>query len=254
MLIQSKIYYFLAFQSYNVIEVIKMHKKLIAVVDDEKHICELIQYNLEQNGYRVETFDSGEKLFDFLSTKTPELFLLDIMLPGMDGLDICKTLRSREETKSTPIIMLTAKAEELDRILGLEIGADDYMTKPFSVRELSARIKALFRRTNYEVIPPEDEKIIRGKDITIHFGERQAYKSHNPLQLTLKEFELLYILMTNRGNVLTRDVLLDKVWGYDYVGETRTVDVHIRNLRKNIGDDNESYIETVRGIGYRFRK
>jgi two-component system, OmpR family, alkaline phosphatase synthesis response regulator PhoP len=235
-------------------EVKSMHKKLIAVVDDEKHICELIQYNLEQNGYQVETFHSGEKLFDFLLQKTPELFLLDIMLPGIDGLDICKMLRSKEETKNTPIIMLTAKTEELDRVLGLEIGADDYITKPFSVRELSARIKALFRRTNFEVIPVEDEKILRIKDLILHLDERQTYKDQQPLQLTLKEFELLHILMANRGHVLSRDVLLDKVWGYDYIGETRTVDVHIRNLRKNIGDDNENYIETVRGVGYRFRK
>jgi two-component system, OmpR family, alkaline phosphatase synthesis response regulator PhoP len=235
-------------------EVNSMHKKLIAVVDDEKHICELIQYNLEQNGYQVETFHSGEKLFDFLLQKTPELFLLDIMLPGIDGLDICKTLRSTEETKNIPIIMLTAKTEELDRVLGLEIGADDYITKPFSVRELSARIKALFRRTNFEMIPLEDEKILRTKDLILHLNERQIYKDQQPLQLTLKEFELLHILMANRGHVLSRDVLLDKVWGYDYVGETRTVDVHIRNLRKNIGDDNENYIETVRGVGYRFRK
>jgi two-component system, OmpR family, alkaline phosphatase synthesis response regulator PhoP len=254
MLIQSKIYAILILKGYNEYEVIGLQKKIIAVVDDEKHICELLQYNLEQNGYQVKTFDSSEKLFDFLSMKTPDLFLLDIMLPGMDGLDLCKALRSREETKNTPIVMLTAKAEELDRILGLEIGADDYITKPFSVRELSARIKALFRRTNYEVIAQEAEKIIHEKDIRVHLDERQAYKNLAPLQLTLKEFELLHILMLHKGNVLTRDVLLDKVWGYDYVGETRTVDVHIRNLRKSIGDENENYIETVRGIGYRFRK
>lgn len=234
-----------------------MGKKHIFVVDDEKHICELIQYNLKSNGYDVTTFNSGEDLLKGIKLNTgtniPHMVLLDLMLPGMDGLEVCRTLRSNEETKQIPVIMLTAKGEEFDRILGLEIGADDYLTKPFSIRELLARIKALFRRTNYQS-DMQQEDTIKVKDICINLDKREVYKGDKLLQLTLKEFELLRMLAVNKGHVLSRDSLLDKIWGYDYCGETRTVDVHIRHLRKMMEDNAENYIETIRGIGYKLKE
>lgn len=231
-----------------------MEKKYIFVVDDEMHICELIEYNLKKNGYEVSVFERGEDLFTKLKDSIPDLILLDLMLPGMDGLDVCRKLRSMDMTKKIPIIMLTAKGEEVDKVLGLEMGADDYITKPFSVRELIARIKAVLRRTGYEAGTTNETGIIQIRDISIDFNKREVYKGGNLLQLTLKEFELLKILAMHKGHVMSRDVLLDKVWGYDYYGETRTVDVHIRHLRKLIEDDEEVYIETVRGIGYKLKE
>lgn len=224
------------------------------MVDDEVHICELIKYNLEKNGYDVDIFETGEELLEKLNTVKPNMIILDLMLPGMDGLEVCRTLRSKQDTKKIPIIMLTAKGEEFDRVLGLEMGADDYITKPFSVRELTARMKAVFRRINYEPETQNEAEIIHIKDITIDLNKREVYKGKQLLQLTLKEFELLKILALNKGHVLSRDVLLDKIWGYDYCGETRTVDVHIRHLRKLMEDDAEIYIETVRGIGYKLKE
>ncbi|MGE4283650.1 MAG: response regulator [Clostridia bacterium] len=231
-----------------------MDKKRIFVVDDEMHICELIKYNLEKNGFDVTTFETGEELLHKLKEAKADMILLDLMLPGMDGLDVCKKLRSAKETKSIPVIMLTAKGEEFDKVLGLEMGADDYITKPFSVRELLARIKAVFRRSNYESDAQDETKTIHIKDIIINLDKREVYKGENLLQLTLKEFELLRVFAVNKGHVLSRDVLLDKVWGYDYCGETRTVDVHIRHLRILLQDEDESYIETVRGVGYKMRE
>ena len=230
-----------------------MEKKQIFVVDDEMHICELIQYNLKKSGFEVVTFERGEDLLQKIKEVLRDMVLLDLMLPGMDGLDVCRLLRSREDTKQLPIIMLTAKGEEFDRVLGLEIGADDYISKPFSIRELTARVKAIFRRTSYEPGVKAETGIIQVKDIAINLNKREIYKGDQLLQLTLKEFELLRMLAVNKGHVLSRDVLLDKIWGYDYCGETRTVDVHIRHLRKIIGDEAETYIETVRGIGYKLK-
>ena len=173
------------------------------------------------------------------------------MLPGLDGFDVCKAIRNDNETKDILIIMLTAKGEELDKILGLELGADDYMTKPFSIRELLARIKANIRRTKSS---SGSEEIYKTKEIYINFDRREVYILDKKIELTLKEFELLEILVKNRGKILTRETLLDKIWGYEYVGETRTVDVHIRYLRKKIevDDKNPKFIETIRGVGYRF--
>ncbi len=174
------------------------------------------------------------------------------MLPGLDGLEVCRQLRSSSLTKNVPIIMLTAKSEEFDKVLGLELGADDYITKPFSVRELVARVKALFRRMNTS--QPVESEIIHHGDITIDFSRHEAYKKGRLIELPFKEFELLKMLILNKGKVLSRELLLDKIWGFDYYGETRTVDVHIRYLRQKIEDDdsNPVYIETIRGIGYRF--
>lgn len=229
-----------------------MSKELIFAVEDEVHIQQLVKYNLEANGYKVLSFESGESLLEEVKSSTPDLFILDLMLPGMDGLEVCRQLRSNQRTKNIPVIMLTAKSEEFDKVLGLELGADDYLTKPFSVRELVARVKAMLRRVA-NTVPPEDETIKHG-DILIDLVRHEVYKNSKLLEMPLKEFELLKMLLLNKGKVLSRELLLDKIWGFDYYGETRTVDVHIRYLRQKIEDDdsNPIYIETIRGIGYRF--
>lgn len=223
----------------------------ILVVDDEENIAELISYNLTSNGYKVIIANNGNDAVKLAVEEKPNLILLDLMIPGKDGYDVCKDIRSNSETRSTPIIMLTAKSEELDKILGLELGADDYITKPFSVRELLARVKAVLRR--FSISEPENNILVFG-NLTADFDKREILVNDKKLDLTLKEFELLEILIRNKGKILTRDTLLDKIWGYEYIGETRTVDVHIRYLRKKIelDDKNPKLIETIRGVGYRF--
>ena len=228
-----------------------MANEKILVVDDEEHIAELISYNLTSNGYKVITANNGNDAVKLAVEEKPNLILLDLMIPGKDGYDVCKEVRSNNEIRNTPIIMLTAKSEELDKILGLELGADDYITKPFSVRELLARVKAVLRR--FSISEPESNILIFG-NLTADFDKREILVNDKKLDLTLKEFELLEILIRNKGKILTRDTLLDKIWGYEYIGETRTVDVHIRYLRKKIelDDKNPKLIETIRGVGYRF--
>ncbi len=229
-----------------------MLKKLIYVVEDEKHIRELVAFNLEENGYVVKSFENGESLLDECKNKKPDLFVLDIMLPGIDGLEICRQIKQNSDFKKIPIIMLTAKGEEFDKVLGLELGADDYITKPFSIREFIARVKVVFRR---QIDSSEDKsEIIKVGKISIDFSRHEVYKDKKIIEMTFKEFELLKLLIMNKGKVLPRDMLLEKIWGFDYNGESRTVDVHIRYLRQKLEDDdnNPVYIETVRGIGYRF--
>ena len=228
-----------------------MANEKILVVDDEEHIAELISYNLSNNGYKVITANNGIDAVKIAIEEKPSLILLDLMIPGKDGYDVCKDVRANNEIRNTPIIMLTAKSEELDKILGLELGADDYITKPFSVRELLARVKAVLRR--FSIVEPESNVLVFG-DLTADFDKREILVKDKKLELTLKEFELLEILIRNKGKILTRDTLLDKIWGYEYIGETRTVDVHIRYLRKKIeaDDKNPKLIETIRGVGYRF--
>lgn len=228
-----------------------MSEEKILVVDDEDHIVELISYNLINSGYKVITANNGIDAVRLAKEENPKLILLDLMIPGLDGYDVCKAIRNDSETKDISVIMLTAKGEELDKILGLELGADDYMTKPFSIRELLARIKAVLRRTKSL---GGSEEIFKANGILINFDRREVIISDKKIDLTLKEFELLEILVKNRGKILTRETLLDKIWGYEYVGETRTVDVHIRYLRKKIevDDKNPKFIETIRGVGYRF--
>lgn len=223
----------------------------ILVVDDEIHIVELIKYNLETNGYKVYTAHDGKEALKTAEEKSVDLIILDLMMPEMDGLETCKALKRKENTDGIPIIMLTAKGEEFDKILGLELGADDYITKPFSVRELIARVKVVLRRS---VSDSDDEDAVSIGPLVIDTSKHEVLKNGERLDLTLKEFELLKLLITNKGKVLTRDSLLDRIWGYEYYGETRTVDVHIRHLRQKIEDDdkNPQYIETIRGIGYRF--
>lgn len=222
----------------------------ILIIDDELNIVELLRYNLEANGYKVNfSLNGRDGLYNAIENK-PDLILLDVMLPELDGFDVCKEIKKNKEIESTPIIMLTAKGEEFDKILGLELGADDYITKPFSVRELLARIKAVLRRNAKE----EQGQELRFGDLVIYLDKHEVFTKGEKIDLTLKEFELLRLLAVNKGKVLTRDFLLDKVWGYEYYGETRTVDVHVRHLRQKIEEDdrNPKYIETVRGIGYKF--
>lgn len=233
----------------------------ILIIEDEPNIRELVLYNLSQNGYEVLAAEDGLLGLAMARGEKPDLILLDIMLPGKNGYDICKELRA--EGNKTPVIMLTAKNEEIDKVLGLEFGADDYISKPFGIRELMARIKAVLRR--YEISPDQEtsangSEITSGAgitigDLTINIERHEVKVANKPLELTLKEFDLLRVLAENRGRVMTRDQLLDKVWGFEYIGETRTVDVHVRYLRKKLGDeDNEGkYIQTVRGIGYKMQ-
>ena len=229
-----------------------MNNEKVLIVDDEEHIVELIKFNLEANGYKAITASNGLEALELAKSEKPDLVLLDIMLPGLNGNDVCKEIRRDVEIATMPIIMITAKGEELDRILGLELGADDYVTKPFSVRELMARIKAVLRRTKVESV---NDTYSFG-NVFIDFNKHEVMKNGEKVELTLKEFELLQILIKNKGRVLTRDLLLDKIWGYEFIGETRTIDVHIRYLRKKIEDDdkNPRFIETIRGIGYRFNR
>lgn len=235
-----------------------MINQRILVIEDEANIQELIKYNLEKNGYKVVVSDNGIDGLEEAIANVPDLILLDLMLPGLDGLEVCKRLRMDKRTKKVPIFMLTAKSEELDKVLGLELGADDYITKPFSIKELIARIRAVMRRISDDRNEEADEKqsstILKLRDIEIDSEKYEVRKNGEKLVLTLKEFELLKMLIENKGKVLTRDFLLDKIWGYDYVGETRTVDVHIRHVRQKINDEEGSnqMIETIRGVGYRF--
>lgn len=223
----------------------------ILIVDDEEHILELLKFNLENAGFKVITASNGIEALEYLKNSLPKLILLDLMLPGMDGYDVCKEIRREKNLSNIPIIMITARSEELDKILGLELGADDYITKPFSIRELIARVKAVLRRTTNS---PSNDKVFSYGKLMVDFEKHEVTKNGDRVDLTLKEFELLELLIKNKGKVLTRDSLLDKIWGYEYIGETRTVDVHIRHLRQKIEDDdkNPRYIETIRGIGYRF--
>ncbi|MDD4239187.1 MAG: response regulator transcription factor [Desulfotomaculaceae bacterium] len=229
-----------------------MLKKLICLVEDDKHIQELLKYNLEENGFEVRIYDSGEAFLHEAAKQIPDLFLLDIMLPGMDGLDICKSLKQNTAYKKVPVIMLTAKGEEFDKVLGLELGADDYITKPFSMREFIARVKVALRRQ--DDTSEKDAEVIKAGKITLDLVRHEVFVGERLVELTFKEFELLKTLLMNKGKVLSRDLLLERIWGFDYDKGTRTVDVHVRYLRQKLEDDDNSpvYIKTVRGIGYRF--
>lgn len=234
-----------------------MKKPSVLVVDDEKHILELVKFNLEKEGYHAILAYDGLEAFETAKIEKPDIIILDVMLPGMDGFEVCRMIQKDSEIGETPIIMLTARTEEIDKILGLEIGADDYITKPFSPRELIARVKAMLRRVQKSQMPVEDTAdIISINGLVIDSGRFEVVLDGNKLDLTPKEFELLKFLVKSKGRVLTRDFLLEKIWGYEYLGDTRTVDVHIRHLRQKLETDPDSpkFIETVRGIGYRFKE
>jgi two-component system alkaline phosphatase synthesis response regulator PhoP len=227
-----------------------MSNAKILVVDDELNIQELIKFNLKSKGYDVLVAGDGIKALKLAKEEKPDLILLDLMIPGIDGYDVCNEIRKNNSISFIPIIMITAKGEEFDKVHGLELGADDYITKPFSVKELLARVKAVLRRRTIQVY----EDIYSFGDIVVDFEKHDVLKNKNKIELTYKEFELLSEFIKNKGRVMTRDYLLEKIWGYEYIGETRTVDVHIRHLRKKIEQDDKKpkYIETIRGIGYRF--
>ena len=219
---------------------------MIFCVEDDHAIRELVIYTLQTAGFDAEGFSDGKELFGVLEKKQPELILLDIMLPGEDGIAILKRLRSREITAEIPVIMATAKGTEYDKVMGLDLGADDYLTKPFGMMEMVARVKAVLRRR-----PSKKEiRILRVGSLELNMGEHTVSVGRERLVLTLKEYELLQIFMENLGRVFTRDQLLQSVWGDSYAGETRTVDVHIGTLRAKLGSCG-TYIETVRGVGYR---
>lgn len=227
-----------------------MSKEKILIVEDEKDIVKMLEYNLQKEGFKTLTARDGEDALKATVRERPDLVLLDLMLPGMDGLEVCKSLKAVMKTASIPIIMLTAKSQESDKIVGLELGADDYVTKPFSPRELMARIKAVLRRVKEKDKLPE---VLKVGDLTIDFSKIKAAVKDKAVELTAKEFELLKTLIEAKGRVLSRDVLLDKIWGFDHAMEiqTRTVDVHIRTLRKKLKSESR-HILTVKNYGYRF--
>ena len=231
-----------------------MSKEKILVVDDEKDIVELLQYNLGKEGYKISTALSGEQCLENVKTELPDLILLDLMLPEIDGLDVCKFLKNNPQTSYIPIIMLTAKGEETDIVLGLELGADDYITKPFKIRELLARVKAVLRRVKNNISPPLKEKeIIKFNDLVIDSSKHQATLKDQPLNLTPTEFKLLKFLTSHPGKVFTREQLLNQVWAEESFIVDRAVDVHIRRLRQKLLTYSD-YIITIRGVGYRFKE
>lgn len=226
-------------------------KVKVLVIDDEIHIVELIKFNLEMSNYEVEyAYDGVDGYIKAKETK-PDLILLDWMLPNISGIDVLKKIRNDKDLNQIPVIMLTAKNMENDKVEGLEVGADDYMTKPFSIKELLARISTILRRCNTK--SQSDDIILSTGNLKVDLYKHEVYKGEEKIDLTLKEFELLKLLLENKGKVLSRNHLLDKIWGYEYYGETRTVDVHIRYLRKKIEEDStsEKYIQTIRGVGYK---
>ena len=219
---------------------------MIYCVEDDDNIRELVIYTLEPTGLKARGFAEGSAFMEALAFDTPELILLDIMLPGDDGLELLKKLKSSPKTKSIPVIMVTAKGTEYDKVIGLDSGADDYVTKPFGMMELVSRIKAVLRRSG----KVEDRIDMELSGVRMDIKKHEVTVDGKQIALTLKEFELLEKLMRNQGIVLTRDQLLTEIWGYDFDGETRTVDVHIRTLRQKLGTKGE-IIQTVRGVGYR---
>jgi two-component system phosphate regulon response regulator PhoB/two-component system alkaline phosphatase synthesis response regulator PhoP len=225
-------------------------KKTVAIVDDEPDILELVSLNLEKEGFKVEGFLDGEGLLRYLDKEVPELIILDLMLPDIDGLEICKSLRKQDKFTTVPIIILTAKGEEMDKVLGLELGADDYVTKPFSPRELVARVKAVLRRNEIK----EKYNVIKiGDSIVIYLQEYRATVKGRNIELTPTEFKILRMLAERPGWVFTRDQILDYLWGDDKAVLDRTVDVHINHLREKLGEEGK-FIKNVRGIGYKFEK
>ena len=226
-----------------------MNNKIL-VIDDERNIVDLVAFNLKKEGYAVLTATDGEEGLALTFAENPDLVLLDVMMPKMDGFETCRKIR---EKKQTPIIMLTARAEEIDKVLGFELGADDYVTKPFSVRELMARVKANLRKSR-QIPAQSDEKMLRFGEISIDTGKYEVYRRDEIVELTRREYELIKFLATQREQVFSREELLEKVWGYEYFGDVRTVDVTVRRLRTKIEDnpDTPKYILTKRGVGYHF--
>jgi two-component system alkaline phosphatase synthesis response regulator PhoP len=224
----------------------------ILIVDDEANIRELVKYSLEREGFSTAEAADGPACLAMVSREKPDLIVLDIMIPGKDGLEVCRTIKAKPETAGIAIIMLTAKAEEIDTVLGLEMGADDYVTKPFSPRELTARVKAVLRRSHKE--PLQADELVFGS-LRLNLVSYETFLGKEKLELTPKEYELLKCFVSEPGKAFTRDQLLNKVWGYEYAGDTRTVDVHIRHLRLKLSADPAlaESLETLRSVGYRLR-
>ncbi len=229
-----------------------MPGELILVVDDEANIVELATLYLENEGYRVQPAFDGEEALRLFREQRPDLIILDIMLPVLDGWEVCRRVRAESDV---PIIMLTAREAEVDKVVGLELGADDYLTKPFSPRELTARVKAVLRRY-LRGTAGEPAESLRSGELELDLARRSVTLAGAEVSLTAKEFDLLAVLAASPGIVLSREKLMEKVWGYDYFGDSRTVDVHVRHIREKLGDSSEAprFIETVRGVGYRFRQ
>lgn len=225
----------------------------ILVVEDDPDLLETLKYNLKKESYSVVTAVDGEQALEAARKEKPDLIILDVMLPKLNGFEVCRILR---KDMTVPILMLTAKASETDRVVGLEIGADDYVTKPFSMRELIARIRAMLRRTKIAAEQPDSEALLKIGDIELDISRHMASKGKVALDLTPKEFDLLVFLARHKGLVFNREQLLEKVWGYDYAGDTRTVDVHIRWLREKIEDlpNEPKLLVTVRGVGYKLEE
>ena len=216
----------------------------IVIIEDDESIREMLRYYFRSVGYEVACFESGEDYFEQAGEVKPSLYILDIMLPGMDGLEILRRIRADARLEEAPVLMLTARTSEMDKVKGLETGADDYVVKPFGIMELQARVKALLRRAGR----PRTESVLTCGDLEIDPAAREVRKNGQLVELTYKEFELLRLLCAHRGMVLTRDDILQAVWDYDFAGETRTVDMHVKTLRQKLG---EGYIQTVRGVGYK---
>lgn len=228
-----------------------MAREEILVVEDEESILELVTFNLTKEGYQVDGVTTGEKALDSARTGSPDLIVLDLMLPGVDGLEVCRRLKNDPRTEQIPIVMLTAKSEEADIVTGLELGADDYVTKPFSPRVLLARIRAVLRRQGEEV--PDENAVIRVHDLTIDPGRHEALLDEEKLDLTYTEFRLLHLLARRPGWVFTRNQIIDAIRGPDYPVTDRSVDVQVAGLRKKLGEAGD-YIETVRGVGYKLKE
>lgn len=223
----------------------------ICLIEDDENIRELIRYALSSAGFDTVCYEKGEDFLEHVNGLSPDLFLLDIMLPGKNGYEILKSIRANERFKQIPVIFVTAKGTEIHKVSGLDLGADDYIAKPFGVLELIARVKAVLRRSSNTI--SRQGKQLKYKDIILDTNSREVTKGQEKLDLTYKEYELLLCLIENKGRVLTREQLLEKIWGFDFIGETRTVDMHIKTLRQKIGDNITvpSYILTVRGVGYK---
>ncbi|MFN8589089.1 MAG: response regulator transcription factor [Candidatus Eisenbacteria bacterium] len=224
-----------------------MSDAMVMVIEDEKEIRDLLRYNFERAGWKVAAFDDGEQGLEQIFAARPDVVILDLMLPGRNGLEILREVRAEPATADLPVLVLTARGAEMDKLLGFEHGADDYLTKPFSPREVVARVRALLRRARPQ---SAGAALVRGA-LRVDFDAREVVLAGQKLVLTPREFDLLAFLAKHPGRVVSRDELLRKVWGYDYLGETRTVDVHVRRLRMKLGDD-ATWIETVTGSGYKF--
>lgn len=222
-----------------------MKTPLVYIVEDDNNISEIESFALKNSGYITEVFETGKIFFKHLQNKKPDIVLLDIMLPDMDGLEILKKMKNTPDYKKIPVIMVTAKTTEIDKVKGLDLGADDYISKPFGIMELISRVKALLRR----ILNLEEEKVLSYESVVMDVEKRAVYVNNDAVELTYKEFELLKLLLQNSGIVLRREVIMDRVWGTEFEGESRTLDMHIKTLRQKLGDGG-AIIKTIRNVGY----